>query len=117
MLLAKPSQGVRQKRVYQGTNASDHEAASLSPCRFLRERHSLLSGLQGASRASEKSSPNFSQLDPPRIPFHELQVKFIFEILNLLAERRVRDMEPTSGSAEAKFLSHGHEVTQVTQLH
>jgi hypothetical protein len=29
----------------------------------------------------------------------------------------VRDMEPMGGSPETQFLSHGHEITQVTQLH
>jgi len=30
---------------------------------------------------------------------------------------RVRDVEPVGGSPETQFLSHGHEITQVTQLH
>jgi hypothetical protein len=29
----------------------------------------------------------------------------------------VRDMKPIGGSPKTQFLSHGHEITQVTQFH
>jgi hypothetical protein len=47
----------------------------------------------------------------------QLQTEFIFKIMNLLAYGRVRDMEAMGGSPETQFLSHGDEITQVTQLH
>src|SRR5262245_40887157 len=40
-----------------------------------------------------------------------------FELLNLLAERRLRDVAPLSGPAEVARLGDRHEIAQLMQFH
>src|SRR5262249_37148280 len=43
--------------------------------------------------------------------------EFLLEVLNLAAERRLRDVQARGRSAEVQFFGRGHEITQVSKFH
>jgi len=43
--------------------------------------------------------------------------QFLFQRLNLLAERRLRNMHAPGGPPEVQFFGHGQKVAQLAQLH
>src|SRR5208337_3476275 len=64
----------------------------------------------------------FLQKDPARIrQFHvalvareELNLRFLFQLMNLMAQRRLSHVQPPRGSAEVQFFGNGDEVAKVT---
>jgi hypothetical protein len=47
----------------------------------------------------------------PLIPIEQLCADFLFERLDLNAERRLRDVQTQSGASKAQLLRHGDEIT------
>jgi hypothetical protein len=43
----------------------------------------------------------------------ELDSEFIFQLSNLLAQRRLTDVQTQCGTAEVQFFSHGYQIAQV----
>jgi hypothetical protein len=50
-------------------------------------------------------------------PFQQRAAQFIFQRLDLDAERRLADMQPAGGLAEAQRLGHGHEIAKLAKVH
>ncbi len=51
------------------------------------------------------------------VPVEQARADGLFERADLHAQGRLRDMQPAGGFAEAQFLSHRHEVSQMPQFH
>ena len=46
-----------------------------------------------------------------------MSAEFIFEVTNLPAQRRLRNVQPRGGPCHILFLGDGHEVTKVSEFH
>jgi hypothetical protein len=58
-----------------------------------------------------------SQRDGPAIAVEQADFQVAFERLDLLGERRTRDMQPLRRATEVQLFGDGHEVAQLPQLH
>jgi hypothetical protein len=84
------------------------------PCRFDRgfDLHQRQAGVV------EKGFARSGQLDALNAARQQLGPDLVLQIANLPAQRGLGGVEPAlGGGREAAFLDHGHEVTQVPQLH
>ena len=72
--------------------------------------------LEDRFRARMQSFTRGGQLDPAAGAQQQLRLQERLEILNLLAQRRLRDAKPERGTRETEFLRDGHEIPQVTEL-
>src|SRR5215212_7304548 len=73
----------------------------LDDCPSLRE--------QGRAAGGER--------DRAPIAVEQVYLKVPFQRLDLLRQRRARDVQPVSGAAEIQLLGDGKEIAQLTQLH
>jgi len=55
--------------------------------------------------------------DGPAVAVEEADLQVAFERLDLLGQRRTRDVQPLGRSTEVQLLGDGHEVAQLAQLH
>ncbi len=69
------------------------------------------------ARLLDEQPSGVGQLDVPFGPVEQRNSQFRFELPNLLAERRLAQMEPLGGPAEVQRVGHGHDVPQMTKLH
>src|SRR6185436_7124290 len=66
----------------------------------------------------EKGLARSGQLDAMNAARQQLGPDLVLQIANLPAERGLGGVEPVlGGGREATFLDHGHEITEVPQLH
>jgi hypothetical protein len=49
--------------------------------------------------------------------FQQADAELTLEPLHLLAQRRLHDVLPGGRATEVQFLSQGHEIAKLTQLH
>src|SRR5215831_4145720 len=101
-----------------GPQGTAHDELSDLPT--IRPSHGsgcLLGMCDHGSRFGEKHSTGIRQFDATRGPVEEVDLQFGLETPNLLAQGRLRDMEPRGRSSEVELLGHGEEIAQVTQLH
>src|SRR5262245_51129631 len=68
-------------------------------------------------RFSNDTFPRFSKPDLALRSLKKLNPEFFLELTDLLAQRRLTDVEADCGSAEVQLLRDGDEVSQMTQLH
>jgi hypothetical protein len=47
----------------------------------------------------------------------KLNAEFFLELPDLLAQRRLTDIQPQSGAAEMQFFGYGDQIAQVAQFH
>ncbi len=57
------------------------------------------------------------KLDAPLVAFEQLNPEIFFQLLDLPAQRRLRDVQPLRRFAEIQILRNGDEVSDVTQFH
>jgi hypothetical protein len=57
--------------------------------------------------------PRRRELNPPARPLQQREPELVLERPDLLAERRLRDVQPLRGAAEVKLLRDGHEVAKL----
>jgi len=55
--------------------------------------------------------------DGPAVAVEEADLQVAFERLDLLGQRRTRDVQPLGRTTEVQLLGDGHEVAQLAQLH
>jgi hypothetical protein len=53
----------------------------------------------------------------PLAPVEQLRLQFIFQIVNLTAQRRLRYMQAFCGPTDVQSLGDSHKVSQMAQLH
>jgi len=99
----------------QGT--AHDELPDLSTIRPSHGSGCLLGLREYGSGFGEEHSAGIRQFDVTRCPVEEVHLQFGLEAPNLLAQGRLRDMEPRGRSSEVKLLGHCEEIAQVTQLH
>ena len=91
------------------------------PCRLRRPACRFDRGIDLHQRQAgvvEKGLARGGQLDAVNAARQQLGPDPVLQIANLPAQRGLRGVEPVlGGGREAAFLDHGHEITQVPQLH
>jgi hypothetical protein len=65
----------------------------------------------------EKDAPGFGEPHGFRAVVEKRNAQFIFEVANLPAQRRLRNVKPRGGARHVLFFSDGDEVSQVTEFH
>ena len=57
------------------------------------------------------------QLNRVVLALEQRRTQLLLQILDLPAQRRLRDVQPLGGAGEALLVGHGDEVAQVAKLH
>jgi hypothetical protein len=65
----------------------------------------------------QKSAPRVRQLDVPLIAIEELGADVSLERVDLLRQRRLRHVQPSSSPPEMKLFGYSDEVSKLTELH
>ena len=73
--------------------------------------------LKNDARLGQKDFSRPGQPDGFRAALKKLKPKLIFEVVNLAADARLRDMELQRGTRNIFFLGDGDEVAEMTQFH
>jgi hypothetical protein len=58
-----------------------------------------------------------SQADAPIGPFHELRAQIVFQLLDLMTKRRLRDIQQQCGFREMELLRKCAKVAEVPYFH
>jgi len=78
--------------------------------------HGALGLLQQLLAIAEECDPGGGQFDPPASAGQERHSELRLEPPDLLAERRLGDVQPLGGAPEVEFLGDGHEVPHEPQI-
>src|SRR5208282_2932050 len=85
--------------------------------RTMRCRHDAIGLNEGAARLFQHDAARVGKLDAAARALEQLHPEFVFELADLLAERRLRHMQALRGAAEVQLFSDGDEVAEVSQFH
>jgi len=72
---------------------------------------------QDDARFLHEHAARFGELDLTLGAVEELDPKLFFELPDLMAERRLTEMQPIGGAAEVERLGQRDDVAKVSQLH
>ena len=72
---------------------------------------------QDLPRLDQEDAAGVRQLDPAPGAQEKLYLKLLFELANLLAQRRLGHVQTDRCPAEMEFLSDGDEVAKMPQFH
>ena len=115
--LAEHSNHVRERPVGRGGHVADDQFAELATLRALCGADRALGLGKRLPRLREKCLPGRRELDPPFRPTKQAGAEFILEAPYLLAQRRLRDVEPRGRTTEMQFFGNGEKGAEVSQLH
>ena len=73
--------------------------------------------LQHGARMAQKSLAAFGRGDPAAGSVQQLRTEFFFQMADLKAQRRLRDMHLRSRLRDARALDDGDEILELSQLH
>jgi hypothetical protein len=76
-----------------------------------------LLGRQDGPGAGQEGAAAHGQRDSAGTAVEQFQAEFAFQPPDLLADRRLDDMQPLGGLPEVKLLSDRYEVPNLAQLH
>ena len=113
---AKQPGDARQRAVHGGRHKADHQPP-LDLGNAPRHGDGLVDLFEQAHGTGIKKAPGFSQAQRPGLAVEQLHANFVFQLLNLPAQRRLGDVQPLSGPGEAALLRHGHEIFEVSKIH
>jgi hypothetical protein len=68
-------------------------------------------------RVVRHQPPGFGGHDTARVAVQQLDAELVFELPDLHAERRLRDMQHIGGGGQAAGLDHFREVAKLAQFH
>ena len=112
--IARPA-AIMPRTVLRGD--ANGELAGLAPLRLPRETGGALRRGQNAARLLEKSLTRRSQRDTPLGSKKEIHFELALEVPNLLAQRRLRGVQPARRMSEMKFFRDCDEVSKVAKFH
>jgi hypothetical protein len=72
---------------------------------------------QNVPRALQQLLAGFGQRHAPRRPHEEFDAQLIFQLPNLHADGRLRNVNSLGGSSEGAGLGNGHKSSQLTYFH
>ncbi|HEU4691746.1 MAG TPA: hypothetical protein VFS23_25455 [Vicinamibacterales bacterium] len=72
---------------------------------------------QDHARLLHEHATRLGELDLALGAVEERDPKLFFELLDLMAERRLAEIQPLGGTAEVQCLGQRHDVAKMPQLH
>ena len=100
-----------------GTRGEPHADPASAPLRVMPGHgHSILGKGQNLPRLRAKSLSRGCQLDTAIGAVEERELQRVFEHLDLPAEGRLRDVQPSGGAAEVQFLGQNEKRVQLFEL-
>ncbi|MNT54097.1 hypothetical protein D3C72_1912310 [compost metagenome] len=117
---------VRAKGVHDARKGVEHgdrrgeRNADLSRLAQRRLAHDLARAFQMRQRAArliQKQRAGLRQFHAAAGARQQRRPQFFFQRLDLQAQRRLADVQPAGGLAEAQFLGDGDEVAQLAEIH
>ena len=96
---------------------SDRQIAGAPSGRLLREPPRMLDATEDVLRLAQEDAAGVRQRHVMTAPIEERDANLRFELPDLLAERRLRGVQPGGGAREVQLVGHRHEVPQMPQFH
>ena len=115
--LPEQSNHVGQRLIRCGGHIADDEFAELATLGALCGADGAVGLGQCLPRLREKCLSGRREFDPPFRPTKQAGAELILEAPYLLAQRRLRDVEPRGRPAEMQLFGNGEKGAEVAQLH
>ncbi|MNP48135.1 hypothetical protein D3C76_1422350 [compost metagenome] len=96
---------------------ADFQLTQLAQLRPSRDIRRFVDLRQHQPRLFQEQPTGLAQLDPTIGTLEQPGADFLFQRLNLLAQRWLGDTQHLCGAAEMQFFGDGDEVAQMTQFH
>ncbi len=96
---------------------SDRKAADFPASCPASRRHGVVGVLENAPRLLQEGATGLREGDEMPRSVEEIDTELPLQILNLVRQRRLRDVELFCGTAEVKLVGDRNEVTQMPQFH
>ena len=116
-LFLKCAQRQRQNLHRQRRRVADVDFALRSADGRARFFHRVFRALQNGARLGQKSFSRSGQLERFRAALKKLKTDFVFEVADLPAQARLRDVQLQRGARNIFLLGDGDEITEVAQFH
>src|SRR5262244_3543585 len=88
-------------------------ASRRAPCRI----KSMIELSKDRAGMVEEGAPGVGQLDTARLSVKQLHIKFAFDRLDALTERRLLHAKPLRSPGDVPFLGNSDEILQVPEFH
>ncbi len=96
---------------------ADPQQRRLIGAQLSHRRQGCLLGVKEDPGHGQEGAARRGQGDSAGAAVEQLQAELAFQPPDLLADRRLDDVQPLGGPAEVEFLGDRHEVPNLTQLH
>lgn len=73
--------------------------------------------LQDTPRLGQEDGPRLGERDGPVRPVQQTYPELLFELADLLADRRLRNVQSCCGPAEVQVLRDSYEISEVAKFH
>ena len=113
----KASQRTREQFHRQRRRVADVDFATLSVRNRFHHLHRFTGSLHNRAGFREKDFPSFGEPHGLRAMVEKRNAQLVFEVANLPAQRRLRNMKPRGCTRHVLLFSDGDEVSQVAEFH
>jgi hypothetical protein len=110
--LFKLSKESRQKFIAHGTNEANGYPSGTTSARSSRPVNRPLFTSEQVTRIVQKNASGWSKRDEVLRPGEQLHPNNFLQVLDCLAQWRLRHMKTLGGAAEVKLFSDGHKLVQ-----
>ena len=100
-----------------GGKRSDRQIAGASSGCLLRQTPGMIEASEDVFRFAQEHATGVGQRHVMAAPIEKRDANGCFELTDLLAQRRLRGVEPCGGAREVQLVGHRHEVPEMTQFH
>ena len=95
----------------------DRQIAGASSGGLLRQPSRMIEATEDVFRLAQEHAAGVRQRHVMTAPIEQRDANFGFELPDLLAQRRLRGVEPGGGAREVQLVGDRHEVAQMPQFH
>jgi hypothetical protein len=111
------AQDVDKNLCIRRSGRADGQLADLPLIHAKRQVRRMLGLRQDDARFVDEHPPGIGEFDVALCPVEQRHTQLGFQLSNLLAERRLAEVEAFGCVAEVKGVRYGDDVPQVTELH
>ncbi len=113
----KRQEGARKDFKNCGSRVAHSDLMPLAVCDGFSESYSVVHPLQCRAGFRKEDLAGFSETYRPCGALEKRDTHFGFQVTDLPAQRRLRNVESLSGSTHVLFLCNRHEITQMPEFH
>ena len=117
LFLLKLPQRRRQNLHRERRRVADVKLAPFLAVDVARFVHRRFHALQNFARLRQKNFSRVRELERFRAAFKKRKTDFIFEVADLSAQARLRDVQLQRGAGDIFLPGHGDEITEMAQFH